>query len=199
MKEDGTLYVADTLNHVIRKISVSGEVTTLNAPSDRVVEIIPGEVEWAGDFRDGPLENAKFNEPAGLTLDAKGNLYVSDSGNHVIRYIDFSTNTVSTIAGHFQAYSSKAMYAEGNLVDGSAEEAAFQFPIGLAISEEHGVLIADSVNKSIRAIKDGQVQTIVSGFKNPVGITIGTDGKIYVVDSYDNRIYQILIKGDLEQ
>ncbi|WP_430541132.1 hypothetical protein [Sporosarcina thermotolerans] len=99
---NGTLYVADTLNHIIRKITAEGEVSTLNAASERVVEVFPGEVEWAGDYKDGLLNDAKFNEPSGLALDSKGNLYVSDSGNQLIRYIDFSTNTVSTVVGSFK-------------------------------------------------------------------------------------------------
>ena len=94
--KDGILYVADTLNHVIRRISPDGEVTTIGAPSTRAVQIRAGVVALAGDYKNGSLAEARFNEPAGLALDGKGNLYVSDSGNHVIRYIDFGKGTVST-------------------------------------------------------------------------------------------------------
>ena len=109
--KDGILYVADTLNHVIRRISPDGEVTTIGAPSTRAVQIRAGVVALAGDYKNGSLAEARFNEPAGLALDGKGNLYVSDSGNHVIRYIDFGKGTVSTAgADHHPATTIRTLY-----------------------------------------------------------------------------------------
>ncbi|WP_339251620.1 S-layer homology domain-containing protein [Sporosarcina sp. FSL W8-0480] len=195
--ENGTVYVADTLNHLIRKITTDGKVTTLNAASERVIEVASGEVEWVGDHQDGLLKDAKFNEPSGLALDSKGNLYVSDSGNQVIRYIDFSTNTVSTVAGVFRGYSIDGLYAGGDYSDGLAESSRFNFPKGLAYSNENGLFIADSVNKSIRVLKDGKVRTIARGFKSPTGIAVDTEGNLHVVDSYDNRVLRILSKGGM--
>lgn len=96
---DGTLYVADTLNHLIRQITADGQVTTLNAASDRVVEVIGGYAVPAGDYADGELSTAKFNDPTSIAIDHKGNLYVSDTGNRVIRYIDLAKRTVTTAAG----------------------------------------------------------------------------------------------------
>ena len=95
----GIIYVSDTLNHIIRKIMPDGTTTTITAASKRVVESHPGFVLPAGDYRNGSIQQALFNEPTGLALDEKGNLYVSDSGNQLIRYIDFSTNEVITVAG----------------------------------------------------------------------------------------------------
>lgn len=197
--KNGTLYVADTLNHVIRKITVDGNVTTLNTPSDRIVQITPGVVEWAGDFQDGLLEDAKFNEPSGLAIDSKGNLFVSDSGNQLIRYIDFTENTVSTIAGKYAAPKPGLLYTTGNLMDGPADNAAFNFPKGLSYSETHGLLIADSVNKSVRSFKDGKVRTIANGFKNPVSITTDSNGNVFIADNEDNRIYQLTFERGTEK
>src|SRR5690606_23455733 len=107
-----TVYVADTLNHAIRQISPDGKVTTLNRASEnRIIEFVEGYVTEAGGFQDGELAKAQFNEPFGLALDSKGNLYVADSGNHRIRYIDLEQGTVTTVAGSHQLqYEERALY-----------------------------------------------------------------------------------------
>ena len=193
--KDGTLYVADTLNHAIRKITAEGKVSTLNARSTRTVEVVDGSVEWAGDYRDGKIRHAKFNEPSGLAIDSKGNLYVSDAGNQLIRYIDFSANTVTTVAGdknHSSTISqSDAMYATGGYSDGNALEASFNFPKGLVVTKENGVIIADSLNHSIRYLIDGHVTTIAGDFHNPTDVAIMQDGSLMVADSYNNMVRQI--------
>lgn len=191
---DGSLYVADTLNHVIRKVTVDGKVTTLNSPSDRVVEVTPGEVEWAGDFQDGQLKQAKFNEPSGLALDEKGNLFVSDSGNQVIRYIDFSSNTVSTIAGKVKKASSSSLYAVGGFTDGPASKSEFHFPKRLAYSKKQGLFIADSMNASIRVLQNGKVHTLATVIQQPTGITVDHQQNVFITDSYNHTINQIIIK-----
>ncbi|WP_308634665.1 stalk domain-containing protein [Paenibacillus silvisoli] len=172
---DGTVYVADTLNHTIRQIK-NGRVTTLNAPSTRIVEYYPGVVEASGDYADGPLSQAKFNEPSGLALDAKGNLYVSDTGNQRIRYIDLKAKTVTTVAGGANgsaaAYAEQSPYAEGGYADGKAALAKFHAPRGLAVTPEGGVLIADSLNHVIRYLHNGEVTT-VAGTPGEEGRTSG--------------------------
>ncbi len=205
---DGTLYVADTLNHLIRKIAADGTVTTLNAPSKRVVEIRPGEASYVGDFKDGSLKDAKFNEPSGLALDAKGNLYVSDTGNQRIRYIDFAAGVVTTVAGGNQAYDGKSiydaneLYALGDFADGDANHARFDFPKGIAVTSEGGLLIADSLNHAIRFLYDGKVSTIsgmittgetdgvesAAEFYNPTDVAVKADGVIVVADSFNNKV-----------
>jgi sugar lactone lactonase YvrE len=207
---DGTIYVADTLNHLIRKISRSGKVTTLNSLSDRAVQVVEGSVETAGDYKDGALADAKFNEPSGLAIDSKGNLYVSDTGNQLIRYIDLKAGTVVTVAGLVPAdgavYAEDALYAAGDLVDGSALEAAFNFPKGIVVTGEGGLLIADSLNHSVRYLFEGQVSTIagdadasfgladgINGHNqlhNPTDVTILADGSILIADSYNHLIRQ---------
>jgi sugar lactone lactonase YvrE len=202
--EDGTVYVADTLNHVIRKITAAGMVTTLNAASDRGIEVRPGEAAIAGDFKDGNLKDAKFNEPSGLALDAKGNLYVSDTGNQRIRYIDFNDGVVSTVAGTGVAEKG-ALYAAGDFADGDALKASFDFPKGITLTSEGGLLIADSLNHSIRYLLNGNVSTIagttVTGeangietkatLYNPSDVAVAKDGSIIVADAYNNKIRKI--------
>jgi len=203
---DGSVYVADTLNHVIRKIDASGNVTTLTAASDRIVEVVDGVIEMAGDFADGPIARAKFNEPSGLALDAKGNLYVSDTGNQRIRYIDFAAGTVTTVAGG-GAYAANSLYVEGFYVDGAAADARFYSPKGLAVDAAGGVYIADSLNHSVRYLKDGTVVTVVGnaagdyGKANgidervlvdlPTDVALTADGGLLIADTYNNKIRKI--------
>ena len=199
---EGNVYVADTLNHVIRKITPDGKVTTLTAPSTRVVEYHPGAVEPAGDFRDGPINLAKFNEPSGLAIDEKGNLYVSDRGNQRIRYIDFASRRVTTAAGG-GSYGPQAVYVEGDYADGPASQARFNAPEGLTVLADGSVLVADSMNHAIRLIKDGQVTTIAgyatepgsadgvpayAQFHHPTDVAVLPDGRLIVADEYGNKI-----------
>jgi len=205
---NGTIYVADTLNHVIRKISPTGIVTTLNSSSDRAVQAYGGEVELAGDYKDGKLSEAKFNEPSGLALDAEGNLYVSDSGNQLVRYIDFSEGTVTTVAGNKDVvYPRDALYAIGDYVDGKADEARFDFPKGIAVTAEGGLLIADSSNNAVRYYFEGKVITIVgtldadfgdvdggertARLHHPTDVAVAANGDIYVADAYNNKIKKL--------
>lgn len=191
--EDGTLYVADTLNHAIRKVAPDGSVTTLNSLSERTVELASGYLESAGDFRDGKLSEAKFNEPSGIVLDAKGNLYVSDTGNQRIRYLDLENETVTTVAGGGEAYAKDALYAEGSYADGEAAAAKFQFPKGLAVTADGGLLIADSMNHAIRYLHQGKVTTLGSSFSMPVAVKVDALGKIWVADASAQTIQQITV------
>lgn len=208
--KDGTLYVADTLNHLIRQITPDGQVTTLNAASDRVIEVIGGYAVLAGDYADGELSAAKFNEPTSVAIDNKGNLYVSDTGNHVIRYIDLAEGTVSTAAGLSQGempvYAKGALYAGGGYADGSSSEARFRFPRGIAVTEEQGLIIADSLNHTIRYLVNGQVSTIagvpaqfghVDGINghnllhHPTDVAALPNGNLLIADSYNNKIREL--------
>nr|WP_052019701.1 stalk domain-containing protein [Paenibacillus sp. JCM 10914] len=207
---DGTLYVADTLNHSIRQISPDGQVTTLNAPSDRVVEVEAGYVVPAGDYADGELSASKFNEPTSIAIDNKGNLFISDTGNHVIRYIDLAKGTVATAAGlspgEKPVYTNGDLYAEGGYADGANSEARFLFPRGIAVTEENGLVIADSLNHTIRYLVDGHVSTIagvpaqfghVDGINghnllhNPTDVAVLPNGDLLIADSYNNKIREL--------
>lgn len=208
---DGTVYVADSLNHVIRKIAANGQVTTLTAPVSRAIQVRPGEASFAGEYHDGSLSTAAFNEPSGLALDSKGNLYVSDTGNQRIRYIDFGSNLVTTVAGSTTAvsttsiYGKNELYASGDFADGEALKAKFDFPKGLTVTSEGGLLIADSLNHAVRYLFNGHVTTIsgtlqtgegdgveqAAEFYNPTDVLVTSQGNIVVADSSNNKIRTI--------
>ena len=201
----GNLYVADTLNHVIRKIARDGSVTTLNKPSERLIEYTPGVVDYVGDFADGILSQALFNEPTSLLIDNVDNLYVADRGNQRIRYIDFATNSVTTVAGSGELEAGE-LYVDGGYVDGDAKSAQFFSPEGMAWLDEQTLLIADRKNHTIRQLKDGKVSTLagiaeepgsvngVTGaalFNEPVDLLVDNDSAILVLDAANHQIRKI--------
>ena len=174
----GNIYVADTGNHRIRKITTRGEVLTL-AGSKR-------------GFKDGAGAEAKFHEPIGIAVDSKGNVYVADSHNHSIRKVT-PEGVVSTLAGS----------GEGGFVDGSTTEAQFNRPTGVAVDSEGNVYVADQKNNLIRKITpEGMVSTyagngmagfsdgsaVTARFRNPYDVVVDSDNTIYVSDTGNQRI-----------
>lgn len=160
----GTIYVADTGNNVIRKIS-QGKVSTY-AGSGR-----------AG-FRDGSVRDARFNAPSGLALDKAGNLYVADTLNNVIRKIT-PQGVVTTYAGN---KTGKAGYRDGSLA-----EAEFNEPAALAMDSQDNLYVVDSGNQLIRRISQDQVETI-AGTRGSL-----LSGTTYIQGSFRDGPRQLLI------
>lgn len=175
---DDNLYVADSFNNVIRKVDPKGRVTTLAG--------VYGDM---GGYKDGDADTSLFNEPAAVVMGEDSTLYVADSGNHLIRKI--SNNQVTTFAGN-KEYALKASpmtgYGEGGFKEGPKDEARFNFPKALALSDGGDLYVADSLNGSIRVIlNDGNVITFVHGLDSPSGLLIH-DGLLYVSDMYKNSV-----------
>ncbi|SEL86829.1 Sugar lactone lactonase YvrE [Aquimarina amphilecti] len=120
------LYIADTQNHRIRKITPDGTVSTL-----------AGSIQG---FQDGSVTSATFNNPRGITIDSQNNLYIADSDNHKIRKIT-PNGIVSTIAGTTNGFA-----------DGNANESNFSQPNSLAIDLDGSLYIADQKNHRVRKI-----------------------------------------------
>jgi sugar lactone lactonase YvrE len=182
----GTLYVADTNNHRIRKVAPDGTVSTLAGS---------GMAAWA----DGTGTGASFNSPFGLAFDSAGNLFVADSSNNRIRKIT-SSGDVTTFAG-----SGSATFANG-----TGTGAAFNNPRGLAIDAADNLYVADTNNQRIRKITSAGVVTTLAGsgsgsfadgvgtgasFANPRGLAIDASGNLYVGDASNNRIRKITPDG----
>ena len=142
----GNLFVADANNHLIRKITPAGVVTTLAG------------VGTAG-FVNGPAATAKFFRPTGVAVDTQGNIFVADSLNHSIRKIT-SSGTVSTYAGGAST---------GFCFDGPALSGAmFHTPYGIAIDSGGNLFVADYGCGKVRKItKPGRVLTRATEAINP--------------------------------
>lgn len=180
---NGDIFLADRLNHRIRKITSAGVVSTFAGSG------IPG-------FTDASGIAAKFERPTGLAIDSSGNLYVADEASHRIRRIT-PAGQVSTFAG-----SGIAGFAEG-----AAADARFLYPAGVAVDSAGNVYVSDSGNHRIRKIDatTGLVSTFagngVAGFNNgelpnaqfsnPQGIAMGSGNAVLVADTGNHRIRAI--------
>lgn len=125
---NGVLYVADTNNHTIRKVTPAGVVTTLAG------------VAGKKGCSDGQGGQARFNQPYGLAVDAAGTIWVADRGNHAVRRIT-TDGSVSTPAG---------FPGKSGIANGSGGGALFQEPCSIAVDSSGAVYVADTVNHTIR-------------------------------------------------
>ncbi len=183
---NGNVYVADALNHSIRRISPSGVVRTLAGTGS------PGS-------DDGRASAATFRFPSGVAVDGNGVVYVADTGNHTIRVISTS-GSVSTLAG---------VPGEMGFADGNLRTARFHAPEGIAVDTGGGVYVADTGNATVRVISAAEQVTTLAGaaglpglvdgtgtsarFANPASIAVATDGRVYVGDG--SAIREIGVNG----
>ena len=164
----GNLYVADTGNHAIRKVSPDGTVSTL-AGNGR-----PG-------FRDGAGDQAQFDAPMGVAVDASGRVYVADTYNDRIRIIQ-PDGRVSTLAGDGRT----------GLRDGAGAQARFDTPTDLVAGTRGELWIADSANSAIRHVDgSGQVSTLFADMPSvPIGLARSHDGVLLVAGVWPSRVLQ---------
>ncbi|WP_353778252.1 sterol desaturase family protein [Winogradskyella sp. 3972H.M.0a.05] len=181
----GNLYVADTKNHRIRKITPDGIVSTFAGSTQ--------------GYADGIGTNAQFNSPWALAISSDGDIYVADRDNHRIRKIT-PEGEVSTKAGSSQGDA-----------DGVGIYANFNQPSGIAIDQHGYIYVSDTGNNKIRKIDPFNWITTLAGsdlgyadgnsseakFNNPHGITIGLDGFLYVADTDNHRIRKVDYHGEV--
>jgi sugar lactone lactonase YvrE len=148
----GNLYVADSGNHTIRKITPAGVVSTLAGTA--------GVVGSA----DGTGSTASFSVPSGLAVDGMGNVYVADLGNYTIRKVT-PAGVVSTLAG--------TAGVKGH-ADGVGAQASFNDPMGLATDSAANVYVADNGNHTIRKITPAGVVSTLAGTAGVMGFTPGS-------------------------
>lgn len=172
--------------------------------SNRVlkVTVLPGQSVNNGQWQTSSctvVQSPAIARPAGLALDAEGNLYIADSGNNRVREVRID-GTIRTVAG---------TGTEGFSGDGGvAVQAQLHGPTGLAIDAEGTLFIADTGNNRVRRVsRDGMISTVAgSGAKGfsgdggtavnaqlsgPTGVAIGPDGALYIADSGNDRIRKI--------
>jgi sugar lactone lactonase YvrE len=181
----GNVYVADTYNNCIRKVTAAGVVTTL-----------AGSVNYG--YADGTGAAAQFSSPYGVAVDASGNVYVADSGNNCIRMVT-AAGVVTTLAGSLYAGSA----------DGTNAAARFNYPVGVAVDASGNVYVADFGNNCIRKVTAAGVVTTLAGstegyadgtgmaaqFNLPSGVAVDANGNVYVADYGNNCIRKVTATG----
>jgi hypothetical protein len=190
----GNTYVADQLNHAIRKVTANGLVTT-----------VAGSPGYAGSA-DGTNTDARFNYPAGITVDSAGNLYVADSSFNLIRKVTpVGTNwVVTTLAG--PAGTQDQDESQGS-VNGVGTVARFVVPLGVAVDSLGNVYVADTINCQIRKVTPGGAVSTVAGsagtfgsadgigagaqFHCPSGVAVDGAMNVYVADTWNHTIRKV--------
>lgn len=191
----GNLYVADSGNHVIRKVTPDGVVSTF---AGRAGE--QGSTDAVG-------REARFRTPTDVAVDASGNVYVADAYNHAVRKIT-PAGAVTTLAGKVEL---KGGVTVGGFADGKGIAARFRTPRGVAVDSSGNVYVADTENALLRKVlPDGTVKTLAGGagsagyangtnavarFSNPQGVTVDASGNIFVADTGNQVIRKVTAAG----
>ena len=185
----GNVYVGDSFNNVIRKITPAGVVSTLAGTAG------------ASGSADGTGAAARFNLPRGVATDGAGNVYVADHSNHTIRKVT-PAGVVSTLAGTAGLI--------GN-TDATGAAASFNLPNGVATDGAGNVYVADTNNCTVRKITPAGVVSTLAGtagmlgstdatgaaasFNLPDGVATDGAGNVYVADSGNHTIRKITAVG----
>ena len=181
----GNVYVADSFNNTIRKITAAGVVTTVAGTAG-----IQGSTDATG-------ANARFFQPGDVVSDGAGTLYVADTGNHTIRQISAS-GVVTTLAG---------LAGSSGSADGSGSGARFNTPGGIAIDSAGNLYVADTLNNTIRKITSAGVVTTLAGvagtngstdgpaatatFFQPAAVAVDASGHVFVADTFNFTVRMI--------
>jgi trimeric autotransporter adhesin len=184
----GNIYIADTFNLRIRKVTLTGTITTVAGN---------GSKGYGGDG--SPATAAKLNSPSGVMVDSAGNIYIADSGNNRIRKVT-PAGIISTVAGNG---------ARGYGGDGDAATSAkLNSPSGVAVDSAGDLYIADRDNRRIRKVTLAGTITTVAGngdfgysgdggaatsakLNSPSGVAVDSAGNLYIADSGNHRIRKV--------
>jgi len=187
----GNVYIADSLNNVIRKVDgVTGNISTWAGT---------GSQGYTGD--NGAATSATMNSPQAIAFDAGGDAYVSDANNNVIRKVSAATGMISTIAGTgTSGFSGDS---------GAAISAQLSLPQGLALDSSGNLYIADNQNQRIRKVNasTGIITTLAgnssasytgdggpaasASLSSPEDVELDPGGNLYIADAQNNVIRKI--------
>ncbi len=189
---NGNVYVADDIGARVMKVSAGGAVGVFAGT---------GVVGYAGDG--GAAVNAELDSPSAVAVDAAGNVYIAEEGNHVVRKVD-AAGTITTVAGNGSA----GFSGDG----GPARSAMLDAPGGLAVDGAGNLYIADSGSGRIRKVAAGGTITRVAGngvqgfagdggpavnaeFNYPRGLAVDGKGNLYIADAFNNRVRMVTAGG----
>jgi DNA-binding beta-propeller fold protein YncE len=186
---DGFLYVSDSRNHRIRRVTPEGEATTVAGSGP--VDCLPG------GFADGAADQARLFNPAGIVVGPDGTVYFADTGNHRVRAL--RDGIITTVAGG-PTRADELGFETGGYADGPAPQARFRFPAGLALTPEWDILVADVGNGAVRRIgRDGTVSTLSrgQGLVAPTSLAAltGSSQTLVVADAEAAALFQIAQRG----
>jgi uncharacterized protein (TIGR03437 family) len=205
----GNLFIADTFNHRIRKVSASGIITTVAGN---------GTGGFSGDG--GPATSAELNQPSDVAVDASGNLFIADAFNNRIRMVS-AGGIITTVAGSGNVGNVACCFSGDG---GPATSAYLNYPRGIAVDGSGNLFIADSFNNRIRKVSVSGIITTVAGggpganstlsigyyaggfsgdggpatsaqLADPYGVAVDTTGNLFIADSYNNRIRKVSVGG----
>jgi len=201
----GNLYIADTLNHRIRKVNRAGNIVTV-AGSGTVSSVGHGTGGFGFSGDGGPAVSAQLSIPEGVTIDARGNLYIADTGNDRIRMVS-TKGTIRTVAG-----TGKNVYGGDG---GPAVRANLYAPVGIAIGPDRNVYFSERYQNTIRMITTRGLIVAVAGrggvrgdagdggratrakLNDPQAIAFDDGGKLYVADTGNRRVRVVMSSGSI--
>jgi sugar lactone lactonase YvrE len=192
----GNLFINDLFNNRIRKVNTNGIITTV-AGNGFVTNDMSGNIAGGYSGDGGAATNASLNNPAGLVVDASGNLFMADSGNSRIRKLDLH-GIITTVAG-------------GGVGDGgAATHASLNNPSGVAVDASGNLFIDDQNNGLIRKVDlNGIITTVAGGGTNypgdggaatnaslsPSGVAVDASGNLFIDDQNDGLIRKVDLNG----
>ena len=185
---EGNIFVADRINHTIRKVTSAGVVTTLAGTAGS-----NGSTDATGSA-------ARFNQPYGVAVDTAGNVFVGDTYNDTIRKVT-SAGVVTTLAG---------LAGSSGSTDATGSAARFRSPLGVTVDTAGNVFVADYNNHTVRKVTSAGVVTTLAGtagspgstngtgsaarFYYPQGVSVDTAGNVYVAE-FNNTIRKVTSAG----
>jgi hypothetical protein len=212
----GNLYFAETSNHVVRRVTPLGILTTVAGT---------GTQGFAGDL--GAATSAQLDSPLAVALDSTSNLYIADSHNHRIRRVDSLSGTITTVSAQFDLPTAIGFDPSGNLVvadarthliqridhatgtistvagngtqgfsgdQGAATQASIDSPYGIAFDAAGNLYFSDTHNNRIRRVDHttGSITSVAgTNLGLPRGLAADASGNLFIVDASNQRIRRI--------
>lgn len=211
----GTLYFSDIAFGVVRQISPTGTISTVAGAAYGTSSYgCSGQTDGYGDGC--PAQTAKLVQPTGLTLDAKGNLYISDTSADIVHVVNMKSGTITLFAGQANASGQPVSGFSGD--GGPATSALLDSPGSLTVDNSGNIYITDSGNAVIRKVTSGIINSVAGtpsqfgfagdggpatqaqfNFSSVSAITVdATSNDLYIVDSGNERVRQVISNGNVQ-